>query len=226
MDIAGIQHFSLLDYPGKISAIIFTQGCPFRCIYCHNRELQSISAGHISFIEVLAFLKTRVGLLEGIVFSGGEPLMQYDLYDAMMSIKDLGFNIGLHTSGAIPTQLDRILSVVDWVGFDIKTTFDNYDTISRISNSGSLVKKSFFKLLKHRDTVDFEIRTTVDSRFVKFDDLIKIAKFLKENNINEWTLQQCILRYKDKDREDISLPLPNDNALNELKSIINVKVRN
>lgn len=223
MNIAGIQHFSLLDYPGKMSAIIFTQGCPFRCTYCHNQELQPVSAGNISFEEVLEFLGTRVGLLEGVVFSGGEPLLQYDLYDAMVQVKNLGFDIGLHTSGAIPSQFEKVLPVVNWVGFDIKTTFNNYEQITRIPNSGRLAQSSFMKLLNFRDSVDFEIRTTVDNRYIKFEDLEKIAEFLKENDIHEWVLQQCILRYSDRD--DVTLQLPSDDDLARLQKIIKVKIR-
>ncbi len=224
MEIAAIQHFSLLDYPGKISAIIFTQGCPFRCAYCHNSEFQPVLTGRIPFNEVLAFLQTRVGLLEGVVFSGGEPLMQQDLYDAMVRVKNLGFDIGLHTGGASTSQLKKVLPVVDWVGFDMKTTFENYETITKVPNSGTFAEKSFYTLLQYRDTVNFEIRTTVDSRYIKFDDLMKIATFLKEHDVNAWILQQCILRYDD--REDVYLPLPNEAELDTLNKIINVKLRN
>ena len=223
MNIAGIQHFSLLDYPGKMSAIIFTQGCPFRCTYCHNQELQPVSTGNISFEKVLEFLKTRIGLLEGVVFSGGEPLLQHDLYDAMVQVKNLGFDIGLHTSGAIPSQFEKVLPVVNWVGFDIKTTFNNYEQITRIPNSGRLAQSSFMKLLNFRDSVDFEIRTTVDNRYIKFEDLEKIAEFLKENDIHEWVLQQCILRHPNM--EDIYLPLLNRNELEKLQSIVNIILR-
>lgn len=223
MNIAGIQHFSLLDYPGKMSAIIFTQGCLLRCTYCHNQTLQTISSGSISLDEVLNFLTTRVGLLEGVVFSGGEPLLQRDLYDAMVQVKNLGFNIGLHTSGAVPSQFEKVLPVVNWVGFDIKTTFNNYEQITKIPNSGELAQSSFMKLLNFRDSVNFEVRTTVDSRYIKFEDLEKIAEFLKKNNIHEWILQQCILRYSDRD--DVTLQLPSNDELKRLQKIIKVKVR-
>ena len=223
MEIAAIQHFSLLDYPGKISAIIFTQGCPFRCAYCHNSEFQPVLTGRIPFNEVLAFLQTRVGLLEGVVFSGGEPLMQQDLYDAMVRVKNLGFDIGLHTSGASPSQLKKVLSVVDWVGFDMKTTFENYETITKVPNSGTFAEKSFYTLLQYRDTVNFEIRTTVDSRYISFNDLMQIANFLKENDVDEWILQQCILRHEAQ--EDVYLPLPSDAEIDALKKVIDVKIR-
>lgn len=223
MKIAAIQHFSMLDYPGKMSAIIFTQGCPLRCSYCHNAELQTISPGTIPFSDVISFLKSRVGLLEGIVFCGGEPLFQPDLYEAMVQIKKLGFAVGLHTSGYIYERFCEILPVVDWVGFDIKTTFKNYEKITGVSNSGNIAEKSFIKMLKHRSNLDFEIRTTVDSRYISFDDLLEIAHFLKDNNVKEWVLQQCVLRYEDKD--DVALSLPNNAELEKLKKVINIKVR-
>ncbi len=223
MKIAAIQHFSMLDYPEKMSAIIFTQGCPLRCAYCHNPDLQQIKQETISFDEVINFLKSRIGLLEGVVFSGGEPLLQPDLYKAMLQIKNLGFYIGLHTSGYLYKKFCEVLPIVDWIGFDIKTSFKNYEQITGVSGSGNIAEKSFLKMLEYRDKLKFEIRTTVDTRNITFNELQEIAHFLERNSIREWILQQCILRNKNKD--DVILSLPNENELKELRRIINIKVR-
>ena len=127
INIGGILHFSLLDYPDKISAVLFTQGCPLRCVYCHNPDFQDPSIkNNITFDDVIKFLNTRIGLLEGVVFSGGEPLLQEHLYEAMERVKDMGFLIGLHTSGVIYDNFVKILPLLDWVGFDIKQIFNKY----------------------------------------------------------------------------------------------------
>lgn len=146
--VAGLSRFSTVDWPGQLVATVFTQGCSWRCPYCHNPELQAIRAGcvrgggpvahgsaqpvwrstqsaHSSAVpwdEVVDFARTRAGMLDGFVFSGGEPTRHRGLVSAMEKIRELGFRIGLHTNGMYPGLLRTILSagVVDWVGLDIK----------------------------------------------------------------------------------------------------------
>lgn len=244
MKIAAILHFSMLDYPGKLSAVLFTQGCPLRCVYCHNPKFQDAKLDrNIQFEQVIQFLKTRINLLEGVVFSGGEPLLQPDLYDSIIQIKELGFEIGIHTSGAIYKNFKKILPIVDWVGFDFKTTWNDYFTITQVENND--IKKSFIALIN--SNVKYEIRTTVDSRFITFDHLTNMAKFLSENKVKEWVLQECILRnYLDRDYQDryyqdrsyqdnnylddyhlddYHLALPSKDEIDKLSKIIKIKVR-
>ncbi len=166
------------------------------------------------------FLQTRQGLLEAVVFSGGDPLIQEDLYKAMFQIKSLGFLIGLHTSGVNPKHLSEVIDITDWIGFDIKTNFERYETITRNKISAKLAKESLDILLKSK--VAYEIRTTVDSRYITFEDLKGIAKLLNEAGVQKWILQECILRSKSAEQK---LLLPNTDEIEQLKQYLEVEVR-
>ena len=221
INVAALLRFSLLDYPDKISAVLFTQGCPLRCVYCHNPDFQNPNVEtNTSFDDVVQFLNTRIGLLEGVVFSGGEPLLQNDLYDAMKTIKDMGFLIGLHTSGCIYNNFVKVLPLLDWIGFDIKQVFNKYIEITQINNSELQVIKSFNELIK--SNIKYEIRTTVDTRYISQKDMISIAKYLQSNNVKEWTLQKCILR---NEEENINIPFLSDNDAKELEQYIKINIR-
>ncbi len=219
--IAAILKFSTLDYPGKLSAVVFSQGCPIRCVYCHNPDFQDYKKpATIDFDELLSFLEERKDLLDAVVFSGGEPLMQKDLYDAIFVVKQKGFLIGLHTAGTIPNKFEHVLPLLDWVGFDIKTDFEKYEKITKIPNSGKLALESF-ELLRNSG-INFEIRTTVDSRNINSEDLVNIAKFLKAKDIKKWILQECIIRSSDK---DLNIPLPDDNVLSDISKYVEIEFR-
>lgn len=166
------------------------------------------------------FLLKRQGLLEAVVFSGGDPLIQNDLYEAMFQIKSMGFLVGLHTSGVNPKRLKEILDITDWVGFDIKTTFEKYENITRNKVSAQLAQESLNIILK--SNVAYEIRTTVDSRYITFEDLKGIAKSLKGLGIQKWVLQECILRSKSGEQK---LLLPNIDEIEQLKQYLKVEIR-
>ena len=122
--VGGLERLSMCDWPGELAATIFCQGCPWDCPYCHNPHLLPVTGRHeIAWREVVDFLKSRRGLLDGVVFSGGEPTLQSALPQAIAEVRDLGFRIGLHTAGPYPGRLAQVLPLVDWVGFDIKTPF-------------------------------------------------------------------------------------------------------
>lgn len=219
--IGAMLKFSTLDYPGKISSVIFCQGCPNRCVYCHNPDFIDISRpGQISFDDVLDFLKSRTELLDAVVFSGGEPLIQTALVDAILQIKQLGYLVGIHTSGVLTDRFVNVLNYVDWVGFDIKTEFDKYHKITRLDNSGESAKESLLALLN--SGVDFELRTTVDSRYIEDQDLINIAKFLRENGVKKWILQECILR---DSGINLKVPLPSNETILKISQYVSVDLR-
>ncbi|MDR1390897.1 MAG: anaerobic ribonucleoside-triphosphate reductase activating protein [Holosporales bacterium] len=219
--IGEILKFSTLDYPGKLSAVVFCQGCLNRCVYCHNPDFLNINKnGKIKFRYLIEFLKNRIGLLDAVVFSGGEPTIQEALPEAIEIIKELGFMVGIHTSGILPEKLDKLLKLVDWVGFDIKTTFKNYEKITKFPGSGEFAKKSFDKLVNSDRS--FEIRTTVDSRYISSDDLCEIAKFLQANKVKKWILQECVLR---NFRNEIKIPLPEQQTIDELSRYVKVELR-
>ncbi|MDR0640560.1 MAG: anaerobic ribonucleoside-triphosphate reductase activating protein [Holosporales bacterium] len=221
MKIGGLLKFSALDYPGKLSCVVFCQGCPLKCIYCHNPDfLDSSKNGDVSFDEFLSFICERKGCLDAIVFSGGEPLLQLDLPESILIAKEHGFLIGIHTSGIIPELFERIIPLVDWIGFDVKTVFPKYHTITSISNSGRAVEKSLSLLLN--SATPHEIRTTYDSRFISSADLIEIAQTLRNAGVKKWVIQECSIR---ENNGNTKLPLPDHTIINKLSNIIQVGLR-
>ena len=122
MNIGGIEKFSLIDYPGKISAIVFTQGCNFRCGYCHNPELvfPSLFRSSISEENVFSFLKKRIGKIQALVITGGEPTIQEDLIDFIKKVKQLGFLVKLDTNGSNPKVIKEIIKakLVDYIAME------------------------------------------------------------------------------------------------------------
>ena len=144
--VGGFEPFSLCDWPGKIVATVFCQGCPWRCPYCHNPALCEADAEtDFDFSEILDFLKNRRGLLDGVVFSGGEPTLQKALRPAIEAVRSLGFQIGLHSAGPYPEQLNAVLPLIDWIGLDFKAPFGAYDRMTATPKSG----KRAFASLRH-----------------------------------------------------------------------------
>jgi pyruvate formate lyase activating enzyme len=157
--VGGFEGVSLCDWPGEIVATVFCQGCPWDCAYCHNPHLIPAHGGTIAWDEICTSLKRRVGLLDGVVFSGGEPTLQSGLEDAIKSVRDLGFRVALHTAGPYPSRLRSVLPLVDWVGFDIKASFADFDVVTRVAGSGVRARKSLDILIE--SGVAFELRTTL-----------------------------------------------------------------
>ena len=124
LPVAGIIPFSATDWPGKLTATAFTQGCPLKCVYCHNPSLQEFTSGAHNFAEVLELLDARRGLLDGLVISGGEPTASPGLAEAIAATHQMGFRVGLHTCGYAPNRLAKLLAdpatTPDWIGFDVK----------------------------------------------------------------------------------------------------------
>ncbi|WP_296755919.1 anaerobic ribonucleoside-triphosphate reductase activating protein, partial [Thiobacillus sp.] len=146
--VGGLTPLSTTDWPGLLAAVVFCQGCPWRCGYCHNPDLiPPRGADEIPWEEVLAFLRRRQGLLDGVVFSGGEPTLQAALPDAMRAARGLGFKIGLHTGGMYPGRLAAVLPLVDWVGLDVKAPFADYAGITGVAESGTRARESLEQVL-------------------------------------------------------------------------------
>ncbi len=158
--IGGLAPFTTVDFPGRLSAVIFCQGCPWRCRCCHNTHLQPFSGGSITWAEAEALLLHRRGLLDGVVFSGGEPTAQPALLDALRQVRELGYQAAIHTAGIHPQLLARALPLLDWVGFDVKAPLDaRYDAVVGRPGASEAVRESLGLLLG--SGVDFELRTTV-----------------------------------------------------------------
>lgn len=183
MNFAGMQKLTLLDYPGKVACIVFTKGCNFRCPFCHNASLVEGGQGPlISDTEVLAFLSKRMGVLEGICISGGEPLLQKDIADFMRKVKKLGYAVKLDTNGSNPEILQDLISegLVDYVAMDIKNTFEKYDKTCGTEVDISKIKKSI-EILK-TSKIDYEFRTTLVNELHTLSDVEEIGKELKGNS--------------------------------------------
>ena len=134
MRIGGLQKSSLIDYPGKICAIVFTIGCNFRCPYCHNPELVDETAEELSQDEFFAFLEKRIGKLDAVTITGGEPTLHNDLVPFIIKIKELGFLVKLDSNGTHPDVLAQLISEksVDYIAMDIKAPLQKYtQTVAR-----------------------------------------------------------------------------------------------
>ena len=187
--VAGLVPFTTIDYPGCLAAVVFFKGCPLKCPFCHNPDLQENDGkGEMEWADVLSFLSTRKGKLDGVVLSGGEPLMQPDIVDLVQQIKKLGFKIGIHSSGVYPDKLRQMAPYIDWVGLDIKAPWDKYDALSGRSNMADKVKESLNFLLEQK--MDFEARTTCDPDGLVPEDILTIAKELKTNGVKTYALQK------------------------------------
>lgn len=188
--VGGVEKFSAVDFPGVLTAVVFMQGCPWKCPFCHNASIRPIlKENDFSWDLFVNFLKTRQGKLDAVTFSGGEPLVQDGLSEAIKDVKALGFKIGLHTGGYRPEHLAKILPLVDWVGLDIKAPFEaeKYKSIVGVDQLDK-VEKSLNLLLE--SGVDFECRTTCDPRFLTSEDLLAIAKELHKRGVKKYFLQK------------------------------------
>lgn len=178
--IGGFQKSSLIDYPEKISAIIFTQGCNFRCPYCHNPELILTTANSsLDESAILNFLASRQGKLDGVVITGGEPTLHKSLPEFIKQIKDLGFLIKLDTNGSNPEMLQELLdeNLIDYVAMDIKAPIEKYSTIAGDKVSTENILKSF-EILKQSE-IEHEYRTTVVKSILKPTDFEQIGKMIE-----------------------------------------------
>ena len=146
--VGGLTRLSTLDYPGKLAAVVYCQGCAWRCGYCHNAHLIA-KAGEqeIAWPSVLEFLEKRRRLLDAVVFSGGEPTLQRSLKEAMQAVKAMGFLIGLHTAGIVPRNLERVLPLVDWVGMDLKAPWESHHQVTGRAGSGQRARESMERII-------------------------------------------------------------------------------
>ncbi len=176
--VGGFTSFSASDFPGHLAAVVFCQGCPWRCVYCHNPHLQpSARSGEVAWADVVSVLERRRGRLDAVVFSGGEPTLQADLLAAIEQVRELGFRVGLHTAGIYPERLEAVLSRVDWVGLDLKAPLQSYERITRVPGSGGPVLESL-ELLARRG-IDHEIRCTWHPSLLSAADLVAMLEAIK-----------------------------------------------
>jgi pyruvate formate lyase activating enzyme len=186
--VGGFVPFTTTDYPGALAAVIFCQGCPWRCGYCHNPHLvPARGAWELDFAEIVELLGTRRGLLDAVVFSGGEPTAQAVLGDAIRAVRAQGFRIGLHTGGAYPRRVAELLTDLDWVGIDIKAPFEQYKLVTRAAGAGRAAWASLDCVLA--SGVPCEVRTTVHPTLTPPPALKRVAQELGARGVARWVLQ-------------------------------------
>ncbi|MBR2751288.1 MAG: anaerobic ribonucleoside-triphosphate reductase activating protein [Clostridiales bacterium] len=201
MKIHGLMKMTLLDFPGKVACTVFLGGCDFRCPFCHNWELLDPEApAFMEDTELLRFLDTRHGLLDGVVFTGGEPLLRRELPDLIRSIRGMGFQVKLDTNGNHPDRLIELVEegLVDYVAMDIKNCRERYgETIGIPNFNVSKINQSVEYLLGGK--VDYEFRTTVVSQFHDEESMKKIGEWI--HGADRYFLQGFVSRETVPDKE-------------------------
>lgn len=192
LSIGGLTPLSGVDFPGRLAAVIFCQGCPWGCGYCHNPHLLARTDRPPMWHEIRQFLKRRQGLLDGVVFSGGEPTLQRGLADTVREVRALGFETGLHSAGPYPERLSALLPHFDWVGMDVKAPFDDYAAVTGVSRSGERARRSVHILVE--SNIDCEFRTTVDPQWLDASDILRIADALSAMGARRYVLQEARAR--------------------------------
>jgi len=218
MKIGGFQKTSLLDYPDRISAIVWTSGCNFRCPFCYNKNLALETAGLFPQDEILSFLSKRKELLEGVVISGGEPLLQDDLVDFIEKVKKQGFLVKLDTNGAFPEKLGELLEqqLVEYVAMDVKAPKKKYRLLSGIDVDLSKIDASI-DLIKTKAPA-YEFKTTFVPGLLIKEDIVEIAEWLKGSDA--YYLQQFkVMKPLVSSRLESVVPYPRDYVYETLTAI-------
>lgn len=217
MLIGGLHKVSLINYPGKISAVVFTQGCVFRCPYCHNPELVNpkLFVKPIPEDEVLNFLEKRKGKLDAVVITGGEPTIQKDLPEFIKKIKAMGFLVKLDTNGVNPEMLAGLLSekLLDYVAMDLKAPLEKYEKIVKAKAALADIERSIKLIMS--SAVDYEFRTTVVKDFLSKKDILKIGEMIK--GAKRYVLQKFVPS-KTLDRKFMKASTYSDEELEELRA--------
>lgn len=186
--VGGLVPLTTLDYPGLLACVLFCQGCAWQCRYCHNPQLIAPRGEHeIAWSRIMDFLKRRQGLLQAVVFSGGEATLQGGLVPAMEEVRQLGFRVGLHSAGIKPWAFAWAAKAADWVGFDIKALAEDAKLITGVSGSGKANWRSLEHLLACG--VDYECRTTVHWHLLDVERLWTIAERLQSFGVEHFAVQ-------------------------------------
>lgn len=194
IDIRGLQTFSLIDYPGKISCVVFTGGCNFRCPFCHNPCLvfDPASQPKVTGPQFFHFLETRKRRLDGVVISGGEPTLQKDLPEFAAKVRAEGFLVKLDTNGSHPEVLEQLLadSALNAFGIDYKAPASRYAELTGAEDAGvyDRVRRSLELALS--SGAELDVRTTVHRRLLSEEDLSRMYEELRALGVTRWVLQQ------------------------------------
>lgn len=188
--IKGFQKLSLIEYPGKIAAIVFVGKCDFKCHFCYNIDLVKNydKLPDIPEKEITDFLATRKGLLDGIAITGGEPTIHKELPEFINKVKDLGFLVMLETNGSNPSMIKELIDkkLVDYIAMDIKAPLEKYDEVTGVKVNKKNIQESV-EIIRNSG-IDYEFRTTVIPKHFKEEDAVAIGKWLKGSK--RYILQQ------------------------------------
>ncbi len=197
MKLGGLVKFTLIDFPGCPAAIVFTQGCNFRCRYCHNPELvyPHLFSPSVPEEEIMTFLKRRQGTLEGVVISGGEPTLQEDLIRFMADVKALGYKTKLDTNGTRPEVLKELIDkkLVDFIAMDLKAPPKKYAAITGVEANMAVLRHSMDLILQ--SGLPYQFRTTYDKEILNDDDIAAISQAVDGQN---YKVQECLPVAKEK----------------------------
>lgn len=191
LQVGGLTPFTSIDYPGRLAAVVFVQGCPWRCGYCHNPHLQPRAGGAgPAWPELRAWLAGRAGLIDAVVFSGGEPTIDPALARAIEEVRTLGLGVGLHSAGTHPRRLREVLPLVDWVGLDVKAPPDRprlHERVTGMRGSAAPAHESLRAVLD--SGVAYELRTTAHPALLDDGDLLELAESLAAQGATHYALQ-------------------------------------
>lgn len=217
MKIHGLQKMTLLDFPGKVACTVFLGGCDMRCPFCHNSELLDMGVpAAMDDEELLKFLEKRVGLLDGVAFTGGEPLLRSDLSALLQKVRALGYAVKLDTNGNHPESLKKIVKagLVDYVAMDVKNSPERYaETVGLPDFDMTAVRESIAFLLS--GAVDYEFRTTIVQELhdeKSFEEIGKLIRGAKRYYLQKFT-----------DRDSVAfagLHAPSDDTLARYAEIV------
>ena len=192
--IGGLTRFTTIDFPGCLSAVVFVRGCPWACVYCQNKELQKRKFDpedeRVDWSYVRYFLDKRRGLIDGLVFSGGEPCVDPALINAAREAKELSYKVGLHTGGMYPDRLEQLLPLLDWVGLDVKAPLSDQEAYEKVvgrKGSTEKVRRSLELLLKAG--IPIEVRTTAHPDYLNDESIIQLAHELSAAGVKTYALQ-------------------------------------
>ncbi len=181
MNIGALQKFSLIEYPGRICAILFTQGCNFRCPYCYNRDLvePDLFKPPLDENEIFAFLEKRRGKLDAVTITGGEPTIQPDLVPFIGRLREMNYLVKVDSNGSRPDVLSLLIQsrLVDYIAMDIKGPLEKYRDITRSKVDPKMIQESIRLIMN--SGVDYEFRTTVVKSLLSRDDLLKVAQLIQ-----------------------------------------------
>ena len=201
--IGGIEKFSIVDFPSKMAVVVFMQGCPWKCPFCYNQSLQNPNCEpSVSWDSLISFLNIRKGIIDAVVFSGGEPLMQPSLGTAIDAVKDMGFEVAMHTGGYNPEALRKVIDKLIWIGFDIKSPLNNERYQIATGRNLDITKIEESLQIVINSGIHFECRTTCDPRILNVADIYKIADEISALGVQEYYIQKYRPIPEDKTTQD------------------------